>query len=200
MPTPPTAPDDRRPEFRPFTADEIRHISDLQDKTKRGLYVMALVSGRLDALKPVVVGGFALEFYSTGGYRTSDVDALYLHPEVIGRMLVALGFTKHNRHWVSERHDLQIEFPGHAIEQRAVERLTTVRVDGLEVVLIGVEDLILDRLNGFVHFQSTDDRHWAAELCVMYRDHVDLGYLREQAVTDGTSTALQGILADLPST
>ena len=141
-----------------------------------------------------------MEFYSTGGYRTSDIDALYLHPQEIGRMLESLGFRRVNRHWVSEAFDLQIEFPGHAIETRAVERLTTVRVDGKSVTMIGVEDLILDRLNGFIHFDSTDDRMWARELCAMYRGQLDLDYLSREAVVDGTSDALQGILASLPYT
>lgn len=183
----------------PFSAEDRTHIAGLADKTKRGLYVMALVSERLVGLKPVVVGGFAMEFYSTGGYRTSDIDALYLHPQEVGALLETLGFRRVNRHWVSEAFDLQIEFPGHAIEQRAVERLTTVRVDGKAVTMIGVEDLVLDRLNGFVHGGSTDDRHWARELCAMYHSRLDLAYLEREAEVDGTSAALQDILASLPS-
>lgn len=190
-------PDDVKP--GPFSAEDRAHIAGLADKTKRGLYVMALVSERLVGLKPVVVGGFALEFYSTGGYRTSDIDALYLHPQEVGALLETLGFRRVNRHWVSEAFDLQIEFPGHAIEQRAVARLTTVRVDGKDVTLIGVEDLILDRLNGFIHFGSTDDRNWARELCAMYRGRIDLDYLKREAVEDGTSDALQDLLASLTS-
>ena len=190
-------PDDVKP--GPFSAEDRAHIGNLADKTKRGLYVMALVSERLAGLKPVVVGGFALEFYSTGGYRTSDIDALYLHPNEVGALLETLGFRRVNRHWVSEAFDLQIEFPGHAIERRAVERLTTVRVDGKDVTMIGVEDLILDRLNGFIHGGSTDDRRWARELCAMYGSRLDLAYVEREAAVDGTAAALRDILASLPS-
>lgn len=111
--------DDAKP--GPFSAEDRTHIAGLADKTKRGLYVMALISEQLIGLKPVVVGGFAMEFYSTGGYRTSDIDALYLRPQEVGALLETLGFRRVNRHWVSETFDLQIEFPGHAIEQRAVD-------------------------------------------------------------------------------
>ena len=181
-----------------FLPKDVARIAAIADKTKRGLYVMALISEKVSGIKPVIVGGFAMEFYSTGGYRTSDVDALYLYPEAIGRLLEQLGFIKRQRHWVSEAYDLLIEFPGHAIEARARERLTDVSIDGKIITLIGIEDLILDRLNGFVQFHSTDDRHWARELLVMYHDHLDLNYLRQQSAVDKTDVALEALLTTLP--
>ncbi len=156
---------------------------------------MALLSECLstgpDDVKPIVVGGFALEFYSTGGYATSDVDVLYLWPAKAGALLETLGFRKVNRHWVHDGFGLQIEFPGHAIEKRALAHLADVRVSRRTVRVIGVEDLILDRLNLLVHAGSSDDGRWALELLVMYRDRLDLAYLREQSRLDRTAAALR---------
>lgn len=190
------------PAPRPFSRAEVARIGRIRDRTKRGLYVLGLITSRLAPgehdVRPVLVGGFALEFYSTGGYTTADVDALYLWPAKAGALLEQLGFTKVNRHWVSERYGLQIEFPGHAIERRAVERVADVSVGGVTCRVIGVEDLILDRLNGAVHASSSDDLRWAHELLVLYRDRIDLAYLRKQAAADRTSAALKRIETGLP--
>jgi hypothetical protein len=67
------------------------------------------------------------------------------------------------------------------------------------VLLIGIEDLILDRLNGYTFAKSTDDLHWAAELLVMYRDRLDLEYLQTTARDDRVSDGLRTILDQLGS-
>ncbi|MBA3846147.1 MAG: hypothetical protein H0X45_05825 [Planctomycetes bacterium] len=172
----------------------------ITEKTKRGLYVLALVSEHLPGdLKPVVVGGFAVEFYAMGGYNTNDVDVLYLHPSKAGELLAALGFTKVNRHWICAAYGLQIEFPGHVIEARARERITTLTIDGRTVSLIGIEDLILDRLNIVVHGKSPGDRRWPMELVLLHRDDLDMDYLQTQAQADRTAEELAGILREIAS-
>jgi len=168
----------------------------IADGTKRGLALMAELSAQLDpAIRPVIVGGFAVEFYSTGGYRTNDIDACCMRPAEAGAVLETWGFRKVNRHWVSTALGLQVEFPRLAIEARARERLTTVRVDGLAVTLIGVEDLILDRLNGWVHGGSTDDRRWAVELAAVALESLDQAYVQREAINDRTTEAASDILA-----
>lgn len=37
---------------------------------------------------------------------------------------------------------------------------TEVEVDGLRVVIIGVEDLLIDRLRAWVHWKSAEDERW----------------------------------------
>lgn len=55
------------------------------DPARRRLVALALVTDRLaeDGIEPILVGGAALELYTSGGYATGDVDlALPLAPEV----------------------------------------------------------------------------------------------------------------------
>lgn len=176
--------------------DPTERLALIVDGTKRGLALMAELSANLHPnVRPVVVEGFAVEFYSTGGYRTNDIDACCMRPAEAGAVLEGWGFRRVNRHWVSDPLGLQVEFPRLAIEARARERLTTVRVDGREVMLIGVEDLILDRLNGWIHSGSTDDRRWAVELAAIAWEQLDRPYLQREAEVDRTAAALQEVFS-----
>ncbi|MDQ7823908.1 MAG: UbiD family decarboxylase [Candidatus Eremiobacteraeota bacterium] len=164
----------------------------IQDPLKRTLFFLGLMSEALGSEKerPVVVGGFALEFYSTGGYATGDVDLVYADPGSLGVLLNGWGFRKEGRHWISEELDLFIEIPGFALAGEERDRVTIVEVEGLQVALIGIEDLIVDRLNAFVHWKSTDDGYWAEELLFMYGDNIDRAYLERRCVEEHTAAAL----------
>jgi hypothetical protein len=167
----------------PLTAEDIAELGRVADTTKRGLLLMAMVTERLPGHPPpVVVGGFAVEFYTTGGYRTGDLDVVYIKPERIGRILEGGGFKKINRHWVHAALGIQLEVPSLALERAEYARTAALEIGRRTVHLIGIEDLIADRLSGAVHGGSTDDLNWAAELIALHnRDpDLDLAYLGEQ--------------------
>jgi hypothetical protein len=177
--------------FAPFTADELARLSSFTDHGSRGLYLMACISDRIKGpLKPVIVGGFAVEWYTGGGYSTVDLDVAYLRPDRIGSMLESLGFTKVNRHWVSTRYDLQIEVPSHAVDRVVLDHSLTIEIAGHRAVMIGVEDLIIDRLCGYTHGRSTGDLHWATSLYAAYADRLDGDYLLSRARTERVEEAL----------
>ena len=69
------------------------------------------------------------------------------------------------------------------------DRVTELDVDGSMVYIIGVEDLILDRLRAGVYWNSTSDMEWARYLLESYIDDLDLAYLE----TDDSETVLAGI-------
>ena len=68
-----------------------------------------------------------------------------------------------------------------------------MELDDLTCYIIGVEDLILDRLNSYVHWGWEDDRRWAGRLLVLHADTVDWAYLERRATTEGTAEALTEI-------
>jgi len=45
---------------------------------------------------------------------------------------------------------------------------TELDVEGMRVVVIGLEDLLLDRLRAAVHWQSPEDRRWARRLVLLH--------------------------------
>ena len=160
--------------------------SELEPR-KRRLIALGLLTKALapHGIEPVLVGGGALEFYTAGGYATSDIDlALSSGPEV-DAVFAEMGFTKEGRYWVRDDLDLLFEAPAPASLPGENASRTEVAVDGLRVVVLGIEDLLLDRLRGWVHWQSGEDERWARRLVLLYSDRIDWRYLRDR--TKGVS-------------
>lgn len=153
-----------------------------QDPAKRRLIALGLLAKALapHGIEPILVGGGALEFYTAGGYATSDVDlALPACPEV-DAVFADMGFTKEGRYWVREDLDLLFEAPAPAGLPGENAPRTDIEIEGLRIVVIGIEDLLLDRLRGWVHWQSSEDERWARRLALLYADRIDWQYLRDR--------------------
>lgn len=172
---------------------ELERIKESKDPLTRRLLLVGLLTRALEAkdIKPVIVGGQAVEFYTAGGYATGDIDIVSPGLEEIAKVLTELGFTKEGRHWFSEELNILIEVPSSALTATQYEKITTVEIDELRVYLIGIEDLIIDRLNVFVHWKSGDDRIWAKELMLLYKDQVDWEYLEKRASQEEISRAVK---------
>jgi hypothetical protein len=59
----------------------------------------------------------------------------------------------------------------------------------MRVVVIGIEDLLLDRVRAAVHWRSDEDRRWARRLALLYADRIDWSYLRGKAAVDAGESA-----------
>ncbi|MGV8124653.1 MAG: DUF6036 family nucleotidyltransferase [Candidatus Xenobiia bacterium LiM19] len=174
-------------------------LKTIHDPLKRSLYFLALLTEALGGSKeaPVVVGGLALEFYSTGGYSTGDIDLIYPDSELCGKTLAEWGFNKEGRHWINEELELFVEIPGSFLPEGERKRTVTIEIEGMTVCMIGVEDLIIDRLNAFVHWKSTDDGYWARELIMIHIAKLDLDYLKNRCRDEQTIDALATILEEV---
>jgi len=174
-------------------------LDSIKDTNKRRLYLVALLTSSLEkeGLKPVVVGGCALEFYTTGGYATGDIDIIFSDNRLLDEKLSLWGFKKIGRHWINEELDLYIESPASQLDSEENKRLTTVEIEDLRVYLISLEGLILDRLKAYVHWRSEDDGYWAKELIFMYRDKLEMPYLKKRAKNEKVGNALSKILAEV---
>ena len=62
-------------------------------------------------------------------------------------------------------------------------------VDGMRVVVLGLEDLLVDRLRAWVHWKSDEDGRWAARLVALYRSQMDWTYLRSKVAGDAAEQA-----------
>jgi hypothetical protein len=58
--------------------------------------------------------------------------------------------------------------------------------DGSFVYVIGIEDIILDRLRACVHWTSSSDCEWGARLLLTHRTKLDLEYMTAKALEDLT--------------
>ena len=152
------------------------------DPRRLRLLALGLLTRELavHGIEPILVGGGALEFYTAGGYATKDVDlALPAAPEV-DAAFAALGFEKEGRYWYQTDFDLLFEAPAPAGLPGEDAPRTEVEVDGLRVVIIGIEDLLIDRLRAWVHWHSDEDGRWTRRLAMLYPDRIDWRYVRER--------------------
>ena len=161
-------------------AEWLGRLREEADPRRRRLIMLGLLTARLspEGIEPILVGGAALEFYTAGGYATGDVDlALPFGPEV-DTAFAALGFEKEGRFWYHADLDLFFEAPAPAGLPGEDAPRTEVAVEGLRVVIVGVEDLLVDRLRAWVHWKSDEDGRWTRRLAKLYAHRMDWGYLR----------------------
>lgn len=161
---------------------------------ERRLYFTGILTHllSLENLVPVLVGGNAVEFYTLGGYATGDVDIVISDHDAFNKALRSLGFKVTGRHWYSKELDLAVESPASRLAGD-FDRLTEVTIKGLKAYIIGIEDIIIDRLNAFVHWKSLDDARWAKEMIVLKKEDIDWKYLEGRAKKEGTLSALRKI-------
>lgn len=175
--------------------DKVKQTAD--PLTKRLLF-MGLLTKALEpqGIKPVVVGGNAVEFYTAGGYATGDID-IVAPSEPIDEVLRSWNFRREGRHWVSQELDIVIEAPSRSLEDQQYERACEVEIDALKVYILGIEDLIIDRLNAYVYWKSSDDGVWVKELIALHSDEIDWAYLESRARKEGTAGALAELRKEL---
>ncbi len=188
-----------KPANKSNNIDLANKIKSIQDVNKRRLYFVGLLTRELEAenVRPIVVGGCALEFYTTGGYNTADIDIICPENELLDSILGKWGFKKQGRHWISDELDMYIESPGSTLKGDDLSKVTKVRVEDVDVYLVGIEDLIIDRLNAAIHWKSSDDRYWSKELIYIHRNKADMDYLRKRACEEKTADELDNILKEI---
>jgi hypothetical protein len=104
---------------------------------------------------PVLVGGGAVELFTGGAYVTGDMDFVGTVPAAVGKILSDVGFTRHGRHWIHEEGRIFLEFPstGLSSSEKAEERT----FHGHRILIVSPEDLLVDRLSAWSHWESELD-------------------------------------------
>ncbi|NJD78800.1 MAG: hypothetical protein FIB08_17190 [Candidatus Methanoperedens sp.] len=141
-------------------------------------------------VRPVVVGGSAVDFYTEGIYQSYDID-LISNRKIIGEILEnVFSFKPSGRHWINERIGLSVEIPGSSLAGDK-DKVTVIKIEGLKVYVIGFEDLIIDRLNACLHWKSQTDCDQAQYIIRYYRNRLDFGYLEKRAKDEGILRTLR---------
>jgi excisionase family DNA binding protein len=172
---------------------------EIKDKLKKQLFVVAIFTNELAKykLRPVVVGGFAVEFYTVGGYNTGDIDLVFPDNDLLDKILSKIGFEKKGRHWINKELDIYIEAPGSHLTAGELAHLAEIEIEGLKTYVIGVEDLIIDRLNALVHWKSTDEANWIKELMLISYDKIDWKYLTLRSKEERTYSTLSKLRKEI---
>ncbi len=179
-----------------LTEDELRQRLDaLAEPLERRLAFAALLTDALEELgylPPIVVGGHAVEFYTSGGYTTMDLD-LVASSDGLDRVLSLWRFQRLGRHWVHEELALAVEASGSRLEGER-DRTTEVTILGSRAYVMGLEDLIIDRVCAYVTWGSEADGRWASILLELHKARIDREYLCRRAETYGIAGQIDHLL------
>ena len=110
-------------------------------------------------------------------YRATDIDICPRPSADDEAALVALGLTRHGRHWLRPDLIYGVEFPGAGDD---IHRTVEVEVGGAVAVVISLEDLYLDRVRQSTMTGNTSHPHFtdAVALLVAQWDALDRGYVK----------------------
>jgi len=162
----------------------IELIRQTESPLKRQLLTVALVSHLLKKKGkevPIIIGGLALSYYTREVYFTADIDLAYSDREALDEVLREIEFEKKGRYWVSEDLKIAIEVPvGVLAEEDSPLEIVELGPE-LQCQIIGIEDLIIDRLNACKHWKSETDCEMAELLVVRYLKELDWDYLEKRA-------------------
>jgi hypothetical protein len=139
-------------------------------------------------VKPVVVGGSAVELFTGGMYTTGDIDIVGDTQELSG-ILLSLGFEKKDRFFVKGKVFIDL------VGTRLAGNYTEIKIKGTETTIgiISVEDLIIDRLCACKWWRSQTDCEQAKYLLGVYHDKVNKEYLDRRAEEEDVSEILVNI-------
>ncbi|MEQ6388944.1 DUF6036 family nucleotidyltransferase [Bacillaceae bacterium S4-13-58] len=170
-------------------------LQDLREKSKfeKMIKTTAILTSlfETEGLKPIIVGGLAVEIYTRNEYTTLDIDLIFSQRHIADKYLKRLGFKTEGRHWFHEDLLISIEIPNDMLEDADEDRIVELELDNnLHVYVIGLEDIILDRLRACVHWKSSSDCEWGKRLFLLHKERLDLEYLKHSAQRDNTTEIL----------
>lgn len=173
------------------TKDILSKIKATEAPLARQLLMVGLISRLLEEKgkpAPIIIGGCALSYYTREVYFTSDIDLAYADTESLDIILRGLDFQKKGRYWVSEDLDIAIEVPASQLAGEDAPRETVELGEGLRCQVLGLEDLIIDRLNACKHWKSEIDCEMAELLVCRYGQELDWSYLENKAALPENET------------
>ena len=165
----------------PSPAAFTSRLASEPNELRKKMLLLGYVSERMARRNASVflVGGQAVETYTGGVFTTGDIDITTTDTKETEALLEKLGFVREGMIWVSMRLGMAVHLVA-SYPRRSV-RHRTFEVDGYLVKVVGVEDLVIDRLCAAKFWNSERDAEQAKALLDVFRDSIDEGYLEETA-------------------
>jgi hypothetical protein len=187
----------RRPQVKP--SKQIRRtppralVAQLRKETnelKKKMLLVGYLSEQLSRRGAFIflVGGQAVETYTAGQFTTGDIDITTTDQEATEKLLTQLGFRREGMIWLNERLAIAVHIIGSYPTR--TEKVRTVEVGPYKVRVVGVEELVLDRLKAAKFWKSGRDAEQALVLLSGFRNRIDFNYLRKRAKEDGVDDIL----------
>jgi hypothetical protein len=158
---------------------------------KRQLLVLAYISQRMKELGnqvPVLIGGCALAYYSREVYFTTDIDLACSDRVALDTVLRSIGFVVEGRYWVHHDMNLMVEAPAGSLVGEDAPREIIELGNGLECCVIGIEDLLIDRMNACLHWNSSQECEMVDLLVSLWSTEIEWDYLLLRAAKPENSS------------
>ena len=169
--------------YRPLSGTR-RLVSQLKkepNELKKKLLLLGYITNRLERKSESVylVGGQAVETYTAGQFTTGDIDITTTDRDATEEVLKQIGFKQQGMVWLNEPVGLAV----HIVDSypKRTEKARTFQIGSYMVKVVGIEDLIIDRLSASKFWKSQRDSEQAKALFRGFRDQIDLQYLEERA-------------------
>jgi len=181
---------------------DIKKLLSIEDPVKRKALFIALFSRevvRRGGKQPIIVGGQAVEIYTQGSYTTGDID-IKAPFEITEAILKEWGFDKAGRPWLNRELNIYLDWLGSSLEEgeEAEKKAAIIKItEDLEIRVISIEDLVIDRLGAFKWWGDTDSLMWAKVLIRVKKsiDSLDEAYIRDRAKKADLLDILEEILS-----
>lgn len=177
------------------SVEELREaLERTSSPAERRLHFVAILS-RDAGWKPddaVVVGGSAIEIYTSGRYTTGDIDLVVTAPGLPDRILRSWGFRAQGRIWHNDSLGIVVDFvkPPYTGDPDRCHTLTTPYGP---VHVAAIEDLLVKRLASAKHWRRPGDLEHAKILARLYRDQIAWDYVEAQAAKYDVRDALANL-------
>jgi len=171
--------------------DILTKIRATEAPLARQMLMTGLITRVLEDLgkpAPVLIGGLALSYYTREVFFTADIDLAYADRDALDKALRELDFVKKGRYWVHDGLDMAVEAPASDLAGEDAAREIVELEGGLRCVVIGLEDLIIDRMNACKHWKSEVDCEMTELLIMHYRQELDWVYLEKRAALQENDT------------
>jgi hypothetical protein len=152
------------------------------DELTRKMLLIGYLTERLEKENPeslYVVGGQAVETYTAGQFKTGDIDIVTPNSKAAEEILKRMGFEREGMIWHSKALGFAIHTVG--LFPKNPEKARIIHAGPYQVRIVGVEDLIIDRLAAAKFSKSQVDFEQAKVLRESFRKQIDLQYLRKRA-------------------
>jgi len=176
----------------------LEELLGIEAPYRRRLAFTAIFQEALRAIgeDSAIVGGHAVEAYTAGNYTTADVDLVVFSKVRAAAILREWEFAQEGRIFWHGALGVAVDLIGERLAGDW-KRVVTMEVAGHRAIIIGPEDLIIDRLNACVHWQSSDHCDWAEAILGRQAAALDLEYLTTRATEEGVREALARMLEKL---
>jgi predicted nucleotidyltransferase len=133
-----------------------------------------------EGVTPVVYGGTAVEYYTSGSHESSDVDLLCTNPRRLKEVLLEIGFRQEVDFFYHDSSPVPIQLR-EDVDAELDHRNTVINVEGYEVRIITVEQTILDYTHKFVENGANLEPVFVADLIEDYQGELSFERLLERA-------------------